>query len=170
MHPRSRYIFSHTFRVLRENEFVLTFNLLCSFASVNLHPLILLHALIILKKTFFRIYIFIFTLKNTVHRLWSSDTEINKLMTSAGHDNLETTEMGVVEDVDIKLTYNVSMDFINMVTSQSLVCHQYVKWQCRSAPISNPDDSASPYVYWRNKDNENRFNWGGVEVRHFISS
>ncbi|KAI0209892.1 hypothetical protein LSAT2_005401 [Lamellibrachia satsuma] len=68
-------------------------------------------------------------------------------ITVIGHDNLEridATGREFADGLDIELTYNVSIKTINDITDQSLNCRQHIKWQCRSAPISDVNNPTSP--------------------------
>ena len=67
------------------------------------------------------------------------------------------------EGVDITFAYNVTIDQIDILVSVSLVCQQYLSWQCLSAPITDALDSKTPAIYWGNKDDDPRFYWGGVK-------
>ena len=83
------------------------------------------------------------------------------------HDHNETQQLfgrDSADGVNIALTYNVTLDQMDILVSVSLVCRQYISWECRQAPITDPDDSKKPFFYyWGNKDEHSRFYWGGVK-------
>ncbi|KAI0237282.1 hypothetical protein LSAT2_012246 [Lamellibrachia satsuma] len=82
------------------------------------------------------------------------------------HDHKETmrlTGSNLANGIDKELKYNVTFDQMDILVSVSLVCRQYISWQCRSAPITDPSDPKTPFAYWGNKDDAMRFYWGGVK-------
>ncbi|XP_076837761.1 contactin-associated protein-like 2b [Brachyhypopomus gauderio] len=90
----------------------------------------------------------------TEDKVWT--TLANDLPVQSAVNPSSDPEQGTV----LKLTYAVSTDQVNAVTSSAEHCEQYVAYACRMSRLLNSPDG-SPNTWWVGRGNEKHFYWGG---------
>ncbi|MCJ8745204.1 hypothetical protein PDJAM_G00127740 [Pangasius djambal] len=81
---------------------------------------------------------------------------MNDLPAQSAVTSASAPEQGTV----LKLSYNVSTEQINAITSNAEHCEQYVAYMCRMSRLLNSPDGP-PYTWWVGHGNEKHFYWGG---------